>query len=251
MTSIISRFALAAATIMVLSGTNIPSLTANAQEVSDRQEIELIIREYLLENPELLLEMQGALEARQQQQLAAKQKKTLKEKHDIIYASDHQIEIGDPNAKITVVEFFDYNCGFCFRALDDMNRLVQSDKSVRFVLKEFPVLGEGSVGAHRVSLAVSRLMPEKYGEFHVQLLGLSGPKDSERAIQLAMSMGADETALRSEMEKPFVVEAFRETYELADDLGINGTPSYVIGDEVVFGAVGYDQLEQKVTEQTQ
>ena len=251
MKSIISRFAIATAFVLCASAINIPPLTANAQEAGNRQEIELIIREYLLEHPELLVEMQGALEARENQKVAASQKKALKEKHDIIYASANQIEIGDPNAKVTVVEFFDYNCGFCLRALDDMNRLIQSDKSVRFVLKEFPVLGEGSVGAHRVSLAVSRLMPEKYGDFHVQLLALSGPKDSERAIQLAMSMGADEAALRSEMEKPFVVDAFRETYELADDLGINGTPSYVIGDEVIFGAVGYDQLEQKVSAQSQ
>ncbi len=246
MRSRISLFTIVTAAALSLSAITFLPMSTSAQDTTNRAEIEKIVREYLLGNPEILIEMQDVLESREQEKVAASQKKTLEEKRDIIYASANQIEIGDPNAKITIVEFFDYNCGFCLRAMNDMTRLLESDNNIRFVLKEFPVLGEASVEAHRVSLAFSKLVPEKYGEFHLQLLGLNGPKDGNRAMQLAISMGAEETALRAEMEKPFVVESFRETYDLADDLGISGTPSYVVGDEIIFGAVGYDQLQQRI-----
>lgn len=212
----------------------------------DRPAVEKIIRDYLLENPELMLEVQDALEAKQDALRAAQQSRTLSEKREQIYNSANQMVIGNPDAAITVVEFFDYNCGFCKRALDDMNRILAENDDVKFVLKEFPVLGEASLDAHRVSLAVSRLKPEIYPEFHRQLLGAEGSKDGQRAFDLAVSLGADREALSEEIGKPAISDAIREVYELADGLGITGTPSYVVGEEVVFGAVGYGRLSPKL-----
>ncbi|MBL4726881.1 MAG: DsbA family protein [Rhizobiaceae bacterium] len=220
-----------------------PSLALDAK---DKSEVETIIRDYLLKNPEIFIEVQQALEAKQKLETASAQKRTLTEKHDLIYNSKHQLEIGDPNAPITIVEFFDYNCGFCQRALADMNRFIEEDKNVRFILKEFPVLGEASVQAHRVSLAFSRLMPEKVEEFHTELLSKRGRKNGKVAAELAMSYGVEEADLVAEMEKPYIVAAMREVYELADGLAITGTPSYIIGDQVIFGAVGYAQLKAKI-----
>jgi protein-disulfide isomerase len=144
------------------------------------------------------------------------------------------------------VEFFDYNCGFCQRALDDMNRLIEGGSKIRFVLKEFPVLGEESVQASRVSIAFNRLMPLKAAEFHRALLGAPGRKDGQMALDLAVKLGANIDALKAEAEKPDVSSVISEAYRLGDGLGISGTPSYVIGDEIVFGAVGFDSLSQKV-----
>ncbi len=223
---------------------------AMAQD-ANRQEIENIVREYLLENPEILLDIQAVLEARQQEQLAARQKKTLIDNRDLIYASENQIEIGDPNASIMIVEFFDYNCSFCKRAMSDMEQLIKANKNVRFILKEFPVLGDASVDAHRASLAFTKLMPEKSAQFHIELLAMNGPKDGARAVELAVSMGADDVTLRTEMEDPSIAEAITQVYSLADNLGINGTPSYIIGEEVIFGAVGYDQLAEKIKQLAQ
>ncbi len=219
---------------------------APALEASDKAEIEKIVRDYLISNPEILIEVQKALEAKQESLRAANQAKTLTDMKDRIYASDHQVEIGSKDAPITIVEFYDYNCGFCQRALEDMNKFVAADKDVRFILKEFPVLGEPSLEAHRVSLAFNRLMPEKAAQFHTELLGSQGRKDGEVAMALAVKLGADEATMKAEMEKPEIMTAIREVYELADGLGITGTPSYVIGDQVVFGAVGYDQLNTRV-----
>ena len=109
-----------------------------------------------------------------------------------------------------------------------------------------PILSEGSVEASRISTAVYRLFPEKYAEFHNSLLGSKGQKDGNRALRIAQSMKLDINALNEEAKKSDVLDAFREANELATNLGINGTPSYVIGDEVVFGALGQDVLRQKI-----
>lgn len=220
---------------------------ASAQEI-DRAAVEKIIREYLLENPELMLEVQDALEAKQRELQAAQQASTLQARAEEIYNSPHQMIIGDPEAPVTVVEFFDYNCGFCRRALDDMDRIVSENPDVKFVMKEFPVLGEASIEAHRISLALIRLYPELYDQFHRRLLALEGRKDGAAALALAVELGADAEALTAESGKPEITAAFREVYELADGLGITGTPSYVIGQEVVFGAVGYNKLMPMVAD---
>jgi protein-disulfide isomerase len=221
-------------------------LPVNAQESLDKAEIGKIIREYLLENPELMLEVQQALEAKQQGELAETQKEIIITQKEKLFSSNYQIEIGNAKADITIVEFFDYNCGFCQRALTDMEIMLKSNDKLKFVMKEFPVLGEASIEASRVSMAFSKLLPKKHAEFHTELLSLPGQKDGERAMQLAVKMGAKQEEVLAEMENPAIIETIQETYELANSLGITGTPSYVVGNEVVFGAVGHDQLENKI-----
>lgn len=222
-----------------------------AQERMTKEQVETIVREYLLKNPEIILEVQDALTRKQEGELADRQLATIRQNAEVLFSSPHQIEFGPENAEITIVEFFDYNCGFCQRAMADMQQILRDDKNVRFVLKEFPVLGEQSIEASRVSLAMSKLMPDKYGKFHINLLGLPGLKNGENAIRTALNLGVNEDALRAEMEKPYIIDAMREVYELADGLGISGTPSYVVGEKVVFGAVGYDQLKEELNSQLQ
>jgi protein-disulfide isomerase len=217
-----------------------------ALDAAQKAEFEALIRSYILENPEILLEAQKALEAKRELQAKVRTEKVLKEQHDIIFASKNQFEIGNPKGDITVVEFFDYNCAFCKRAMDDMNTLLENDKKLKFILKELPILSEASATAHQISIAVGRLAPEKYGEFHRKLLGGNGLKDGTRAIKLAETMGMDIEKILKISKQADVMDAFREVSTLARDLGINGTPSYVIGDEVIFGALGADVLRKKI-----
>jgi len=197
------------------------SSPALSQETLDKAGIEKIVREYLLTNPEILLEVQNALEAKQQQELAASQKEIITAQKEQIFSAPYHIEIGNPNAE-------------------------KSNNNIKFVMKEFPVLGEGSIEASRVSMAFSKLMPEKHAEFHTELLGLPGHKDANSAMDIAVKMGANKDAVLAEMENPKIIETIQATYGLANGLGITGTPSYIVGTEVVFGAVGHDQLDAKI-----
>ena len=236
---------LAAQPEAALAGNNTP-MTAASPDTLDRKAVETIVREYLLANPELLLEVQQALDAKQKEQQKIAQKAIIEGAKDTIYKSAHDGIVGNPDGKVTIVEFFDYNCGYCKRAIEDMRALTAADPDLRFVLKEFPILGPDSQKASVVSMAFHKMMPEKYGEFHNQLLSGHGRAGEASAIKIAVSLGADEAKLREAMKDPEINDIFNETYELANKLAITGTPSYVIGDEVVFGAQGRDVLDQKL-----
>ncbi|MBT1154254.1 DsbA family protein [Aminobacter anthyllidis] len=221
-----------------------PAVTAAG--TLDKKQVETIVRDYLLNNPELLLEMQGALEAKQKEEQRIASLDVIKQSKDEIFNSKYDGIVGNPDGKITIVEFYDYNCGYCKRAQADMNALVKTNPDLRFVLKEFPILGPDSQKAHVVSMAFRMLMPEKYGEFHDKLIGGEGRAGEDGAIKLALELGADEAKLREAMKDPEIGEAFNRTYDLANKLQISGTPSYVVGNEVVFGALGQDVLAEKI-----
>jgi protein-disulfide isomerase len=212
----------------------------------DRQQIETIVRDYLLKNPEVLLEAQQALEEKQQEAQRVASLDVIKNAREDIFNSAHDGVVGNPDGKVTIVEFFDYNCGYCKRAQADMVALTKADPDLRFVLKEFPILGPDSQKAHVVSQAFIKLAPEKYEEFHNRLLEGQGRAGEESAIKLAVSLGVEEARLREEMKNPAIMENFSKTYDLANKLSITGTPSYVVGDEVVFGALGKDVLAEKI-----
>lgn len=216
-----------------------------ALEAGDRAEIEKIIREYLIANPEVLVEAQQALEEKRQEQERIAQQETITNSAEELFNSEYDGIVGNPEGSVTIVEFFDYNCGFCERAMEDMEALVEANPDLRFVLKEFPILGPDSQKAHVVSMAFRALAPEKYGEFHRALL-TSGRATEATAIETALALGVDEAALREEMKNPAIAEAFGKTYELANALAITGTPSYVVGNEVIYGALGQDVLAEKI-----
>ena len=224
----------------------VPPATERTVPSMDKGQIEQIVRNYLLENPELLVEVQTALETRQREAQRIAQTETIRGSSDRIFDAEHDGIVGNPDASVTVVEFFDYNCGYCKRALEDMQAMTAEDSDLRFVLKEFPILGPDSKQAHIVSMAFRALAPEKYAEFHTALLGARGRANEAAAIRVALSLGVDEAALREEMKNPAIEAAFNETYDLANKLSVTGTPSYVIGDEVVFGAQGQETLTEAV-----
>jgi protein-disulfide isomerase len=158
------------------------------------------------------------------------------------------VVLGNPQGDVTMVEFFDYNCGYCKRALADMLDLLKADPKLRVVLKEFPVLGPGSVEAAQVSTAVGMQdkSGKKYLEFHQKLLSGRGQVDRARAIAAAREVGLDVARLEKDMAGPEVRASLEESFKLAEAIGLNGTPSYVIGNNVLIGAVGRAALLEKV-----
>ena len=227
-----------------------PAVATAPQEFSSAQtrEIENIVKKYLVQHPEVLQEAMEALDKRQKEADADKARTTIKDNKATIFNSNHQVVLGNPQGSVTMVEFFDYNCAFCKRALPDMLDLIKTDPDLKFVLKEFPVLGPGSLEAAHVAVAARMQDPsgKKYMEFHQKLLGARGPADKVRALAVAKDVGFDVARLEKDMNSDEVKATIEENMKLADVLGVNGTPSYVVGDEVVVGAVGVDELRAKI-----
>jgi protein-disulfide isomerase len=213
---------------------------------ADKADIEAIVHDYLVKNPDVMLEVQDALEKKQGAAQRVAQQKAIDGSSKEIFDASYDGVIGNPDGKLSIVEFFDYNCHFCQQALPDMQALVKENKDLRFVLKEMPIFGEDSQRASVVSMAFNKLMPDKYADFHQQLLGGKGHADEAKAMKIALSLGADEAALRKEMADPAIQKDIEDTYQLANKLSITGTPSYVVGDEVVVGALGRQLLDQKL-----
>lgn len=231
-------------TLVVIALSSISN--AHALDVLEKEEIGKFIREYLIANPEIIAEAQAALEVRLAEQEKVRTREMIAGMSDQLYNSKEDVIIGNPDADVTIVEFFDYNCGFCKRAMNDMQEIVSLDKNVKFVLKEFPILGEESLDAARVSMAVSKIAPEKGADFHMALLGDGGRANKSKAMKVAEDLGVDIAALNAALEDEKLLDPVSVTYGLAQELGINGTPSYVVGNEAVYGAVGVTELLLKV-----
>ncbi|MEP7029883.1 MAG: DsbA family protein [Pseudolabrys sp.] len=244
-----SRPRLIAAVCAALLASTLPQITKAAEFNSpQRGEIESIVREYLLTHPEVLQEAMGELEKRQSAAEAEKHKTAVKDNAKALFTSSYQVNLGNPKGDVTFVEFFDYNCGYCKRAMSDMLALMKDDPKLKVVLKEFPVLGDGSVEAAKVAVAVNMQdkTGKKYLEFHQKLLGARGQATKATAMAVAKDVGMNMTQLEKDMAGPEVKAALQENLKLAELLGLNGTPSYVIGSEVVIGAVGMTALEVKI-----
>jgi protein-disulfide isomerase len=226
------------------------ALPAAAQTFSapQRGEIETIVREYLLKHPEVLQEVLSELEKKQAVVEAEKAKAAVQSHAAALFNSPRHVVLGNPMGDVTLVEFFDYNCGYCKRALTDLQELMQADPKLKVVLKEFPVLGEGSVDAARVG-AAARLQDKtgkKYFDFHQRLMTGRGQVDKAKALAAAKDAGFDIARIERDMSGEEVRASLEESLRLAEALGLNGTPSYVVGSDVVIGAVGRTALKQKI-----
>jgi protein-disulfide isomerase len=221
---------------------------ADEFSASQKGEIESTVRAYLVAHPEVLQEAMTELEKRQTAAEAEKHKTAVKDNTAMLFSSPRQVNLGNPQGNVTFVEFFDYNCGYCKRAMGDMLTLLNDDPKLKVVLKEFPVLGPGSVEAAQVAVAV-RMQDKtgkKYLEFHQRLLGGRGQADKAHALAAAKDVGMNMAQIEKDMASPEVKTTLDEDMKLAEALGLNGTPSYVIGSDVVVGAVGLPALEEKI-----
>ncbi|MDU3041370.1 DsbA family protein [Bradyrhizobium sp.] len=236
------------AALLALSFCAAP-LVASAESISDSQrgEIETIVRNYLISHPEVLEEAMAELQKRQTAAEAAKHEAGIAKNADTIFNSPRGVVLGNKDGDVTFVEFFDYNCGYCKRAMNDMMELMKSDPKLKVVLKEFPVLSQGSVEAAQVAVAVRMQAPQKYLDFHQKLLGGRGQADKAHALAVAKELGLDMARVEKDMASPEAKATIEENFKLAEEMGMNGTPCYVIGKQVVIGAVGVEGLREKIS----
>jgi protein-disulfide isomerase len=238
------------AVALVVLAAAVPTFAA-AQLFSPEQrgEVEKIIRDYLLKNPELLQEVIQEMERRQAQADADKHREAIKEHAEALFNSRRQVVLGNPQGDVTMVEFFDYNCGFCRKALADKLELIKADPKLRLVLKEFPVLGEGSTQAAQVAVAVrmqDKTGGKKYLEFHQKMFASRGTVDKARALAVVREIGFDPARVEKDISGDEVRLSLEEAFKLAEALGINGTPTYVLSGQVVVGAVGVEKLREAI-----
>jgi protein-disulfide isomerase len=219
-----------------------------AAEFNDKQrdEIGTIVREYLMANPEVLLDVSKALEAKQQEEEEKTRTVGVADNKDEIFRSEHDYVGGNPKGDVTMVEFFDYNCGWCKKGMTEVVALLEEDKGLRLVMKEFPIFGEDSEYAARAALAARK--QGKYWELHLAMLGHDGKVTKESVDEIAAAQGLDMAQLKTDMDSEEIAGVVLRNQELAQKLAINGTPAFIIDDKVVPGYLPKVGLQVKIQE---
>lgn len=219
---------------------------AKAAEDSSAETTQTLLRRYILENPEVLVQALQSYEQRQQALQADRLRATLVAEATALNDDPDAPVIGNPEGDISLVEFFDYRCPYCKRATATLAQLLQEDSGLRLVMKEFPILSQESVQAARAALAAVR--QGKYEAFHFALMESGGGFTDEEILAVAESVGLDEAQLLADMQDPAIEAALRRNHALAERIGITGTPAFVIGDTLVPGAVGIEELRARIAE---
>ncbi|HEV7278183.1 MAG TPA: DsbA family protein [Devosiaceae bacterium] len=211
----------------------------------DAAAINAMIERYLLDNPRILQRVSEALDSELRTAQAEESKAAIAAMHAEIYEDPDHVVLGNPEGDVTLVEMFDYNCGYCRQALPDLATLLAEDPNLKVILKEFPILSQESADAARVSVLVGRSDAD-YWDFHRRLFTSRGQITGETALQTAQEMGLNRINLELEMGTPEVGAVIERSYQLAAALNISGTPTYIIGDELIPGAVGIDGLRTRI-----
>lgn len=236
--------------IALLGGVFLFTAESGAQsasvKVDDKAAIEKIVRDYLIANPEVIEEAIRALQAKREIEEQNRAKAAVAAHRDALRAHPMTPVSGNPKGDVTVVEFFDYQCGYCKRSLALMVNLLRADKNIRVVWKEMPILGPASRFAARAAMAAKR--QDKYFDFHISVMGARGRLSENKVMSIASDVGLDIEQLKEDMKDPKINAYLDETLQLASSLGIRGTPAFVIGDTLLPGAVDEARMRQIIAE---
>ena len=218
-------------------------LSGVAQALTEDQ-VKALVLDTIRENPKIVVEALQMLELEQQEAQAQAARHFLNEQRDLLENDPNAPVIGNPDGSVTVVEFFDYNCPYCRNAKVELDSLTSADPDVRVVLREWPVLGEGSVFAARAALAARE--QGKYEEFHNALMTMQGRAEEQSVLRVAASVGLDVDQLRLDMDAPEITEHLQVSSGLGRALGFTGTPSFVIGENLAPGMIRAEQMSALV-----
>lgn len=203
-----------------------------------------LVKDYIIKNPEVIIEAVNEMRRKQEQQAQENAKDALKKHRDALIGAKELPIAGNPNGDVTIVEFFDYRCGYCKAVKPAVDEVLKSDGKIRLVLKEFPILGPNSTLASVAAYAAHR--QGKYMAFHEALMKYKDGIDEKVILDVAKRVGLDVEKLKADMRDPAIKTQIEATHRVARDLNINGTPAFVIGDEIVPGAIGPDEIREKV-----
>lgn len=206
------------------------------------------IRDYILEHPEVLVESLQRWQEQQQAESDEQAKAALIEHRDQLENNPAAPVAGNAKGDVTIVEFFDYRCGYCKRVFPAIQELIETDGNIRYVFKEFPILGPDSAIAAQAAQAAWFIDPDRYLDFHAALMGARGALNEDRVLDIAAKAGLDRDAVKKGMDDPRVAETLAGNLGLGRALGVNGTPAFVIGGQLVPGAIDLDTMKELVAE---
>lgn len=210
---------------------------ADSISPAQKTEFEQLVHDYLLEHPEILRDMADKLDVNDKLAASTARKTTLASQAKDIFHNPIDAVVGNPKGDVTVVEFMDYNCGWCKKSVKEMQALVATDKNVRVVMKEFPIFGEGSEYAARAALA--SVKQGKYWELHQAMFASEGKVTPEVVDQIAQELGLDVAKMKIDMKVADIDATIRKNQALAQSLALTGTPGFIIDDKVI---PGYTEL---------
>ncbi|WP_298261814.1 DsbA family protein [uncultured Litoreibacter sp.] len=216
-----------------------------AEDLSKKQMQELVLQT-IRDNPEIIMEAIQTLQEREELAKADQAQAVLSANRQALEQDPNAPVIGNPDGDVTVVEFFDYNCGYCRRTFDDVHELIGDDSNLRVVMREWPILGEESVYAARAALA-SRAQG-KYEEFHNALMSFEGRANETSVGIIAVELGIDIDQLKRDMNAPEVAAHIQTSMQLTQALNLNGTPAFIFGDQLVPGAIELEQMQALVAQ---
>ncbi len=247
------RTALSLVAVVILlgiSGARPATAEGAAESLTPEQQraVEAVVREYLLENPEVIVDAIREMRRRDESFQAEKQQKTLSEMRSILENNPEDPIMGNPDGDITVVEFFDYRCGYCKKVFPDVQTLLREDGNIKYILKEWPILGDDSVYASRAAIAVWQGQRERYGAFHTAMMLSRGALSELKVEALAEEASIDVEKMNADMQSPRIDALLATNRVLADSLGITGTPAFIFGDRVVPGAADLATLKMLAAE---
>lgn len=221
--------------------------TARGFNESQKKDIRKLVRDYLMKHPEVVIEAMREYQRRQREKQLQAARAAIKDNRNELLRDKDSVVAGNPKGDITIVEFFDYRCGYCKRVKAHLDLVVKNDPNVRVVYKEFPILGPASTYASRAAIASRKQGDDKYRAYHDALMAARDVNPAS-VLAIAKQVGLDTAKLTKDMNDPKVGEIIRRNHELAEKLGIRGTPAFVIGNEMVPGAIGAAQFAAKLAQ---
>lgn len=239
--------AFAAALAGLMMGTALPALATDLEALTapERDAFRAEVRAYLMENPEVLMEAIGVLEQRQANAEAARDGDLVAANADALQDTSTAWEGGNPDGDIVLVEFLDYRCGFCRRAFPEVEQLVETDGNIRLIIREFPILGEQSVLASRFALSTQLIAgDDAYKSVHDALMEMRADVTEASLTRIAEELELDAEAILAGLGDPRIDEILAANYALAQTLAISGTPTFVMGDQLLRGYLPYDAMAQ-------
>lgn len=214
-----------------------------------KKEVEAVVKEYLLNHGEDILAGVTAYQAKQEEEANKESVGKAKALQEHLKGDKTTAAVGNPKGDITVVEFFDYNCGYCKKAFTEVQSLLKEDKNVKVVLYDMPILGPSSYEASKWALAAQK--QNKYWEFHQAMMEHQGAADEEAFKALAEGAGLDFAKLSKDKDDPAIEETLKKHLETARDLGIQGTPGFLVGSQVFKGYIPYEQMKEAIKRERQ